>query len=453
MFLHFWRDPRGKAVNPLKGVRGLIGRVQQVGEPVDKGAFKGVVLEEFAQQERGDRTVVVVAARALLILCPRTIGLGVVGEEVELPRRRHGPEATPADVVVELQPTPAAFGCPRPPQAMISDIPAVGPNLGDLVIDEIAHLHLRLEPGVVSGLAHVMGAEVGEHGVVVRGVAFNRRRIAFEVIEVVRIGAAMPFQEIFILLLADVMDAPILAIVEHDRRPARHGIRPEILGQVVHERVPEIGQEIIMPRLPQQNVRPGSLGAVGEEPISQGSFIRIIGDDVDSFDRKLPRSVAMDFDPGVLGEGRDAVPFEELDMNGPFPGRSSLKIVSSSRVAGDVNADVRINQILPVGGDGDDGQGIAIRDRGHQVGVGPRAAGHRARLERLGPNDGELEHFPRRSLPSTAGGDGREAVGLARAAADGDWARVNGRIGGRLRAVQRVADGGAEVGHVQRQRK
>ena len=60
----------------------------------------------------------------------------------------------------------------------------------------------------------------------------------------------------------------------------------------------------------------------------------------------------MDFDPGVLGEGRDAVPFEELDMNGPFPGRSSLKIVSSSRVAGDVNADVRINQILPVGGDG-----------------------------------------------------------------------------------------------------
>src|SRR5690349_17950416 len=97
-------------------MRGQERGIHQIGEAIDKITPKIRVSDQPAQEE--GRGVVVMAVE-------RTARGKISREHVELPGRGNGPEAAPAHIVIKLQPPPPARRGVWPPEAMISNIPAV----------------------------------------------------------------------------------------------------------------------------------------------------------------------------------------------------------------------------------------------------------------------------------------------------------------------------------------
>ena len=356
MLRHFRGYHRRHLVDAIDQVRRIQGGVEQIGKAIDKLAFERVVKHERAQEiSRGG--IVVIVQR---VLGPRPVRFEVVGEHVERPRRWHRGETAEPDVIVELQPAPATAGRAGPPQPVVPDVPAVIENLGDLVVDVVGRFHERLHVRVVGRVAHVVRLEELHHRVVLLRVTGARHNVAFEIIEVVGRSVAVVSDEVGVFLFLEVMQSPILAVQENNRQPRGLGLHAELHGETLHELVAHQRQIIVLSRRPQQEVLELRARAFGKNAVAERLAALAAGAiEIKALDGEVLRRVAVNLHPGVLRQGQGAVGLEKLDVHGPFPVVAALGIVAARRVAGHVDADVRVEKICRLGGQRDDRHGVA----------------------------------------------------------------------------------------------
>ncbi len=434
VFVHFGGDG-GDHFGPAAGdVGARISGVEVVGEAHDEILAEFTICQKLAEHDGGVRLVQVAA-----------IGGGGVGEGVvlgELVVAGHVEEGeTEAEIGVIQHVAPAgvqigrrafgAVGGRRAPDAGIVAGP-VGVAEEDIRLVEV-HETVEVKAvghgGVVGGVGQVVGLDevpqVGKITAEVRvavvvhghvgegGCAVNFHLHVFGFVE-----AVVVLVIIVIKALAQVVDAPVFAIEEHQHRAAVLALHVCIFREGLQEEVANDAVAPIVAAIAQDEGAKFVKRLVGKDLVFKRAAAARV--DSDGFAGTIAGGVAVEAQTDRAAERESAVRLEKFDGAGAFPGAARLPHVVVDR---GVDADVVIKQIGLAGANGDDGEREAVgAGRIHDIGVADGWAGHGSVAEGACADHAEFENFAVGWLPALVirrarvliiGGNIRKVVGDA----------------------------------------
>ena len=267
------------------------------------------------------------------------------------------------------------------------------------------------------------------------------------------------------VLVAQVGQAPVLAVQELDHRAARLAVEVQAVEHLVDREVAEADVAPVVAGVAHAEARIRRGRQLGEQLRAEGGLaVAGAGVQLHGLLRQLHRRVAADADAGILREHHAAGFVEQLDVHRPLPGRAALEVVAGLvgpghvQVAGHIDAGGVVEQVHRVGHQRDDREEAARSHvRPHDERARGHLAGRQAGAEGARAHDRDLVDGADGQPPGVVAG--RHEVGrdrrvhrrVAGAVVDGDRARVHRRGRGGLAAVERVADGGQRVGRGQYQ--
>lgn len=103
--------------------------------------------------------------------------------------------------------------------------------MADHVVDILVDVHLSFDDLVVRGIGHVMGVGVVHHGRVAGIGPYENDAVASQQIHFLRVNAEVPGDVVLIGLLANIVDAPVLAVDENDRRAVGLNVNVHVFHQ------------------------------------------------------------------------------------------------------------------------------------------------------------------------------------------------------------------------------
>ena len=202
------------------------------------------------QQPVGIKGGVHVMGVALHELMPETLVFQKVSEEARRPFRvgptgprprgrfvNHvlaGPGRGKTLIHVEVDPAPSPIGpAIGPPELDVVAGPvALGQvDVPDLVVDVLVDVHLALDDPIGLGIGQVSGGGVVHHRAVAGIAARGDDAIAFQEVYLIRLDAKIVGAVVFIDLLPEVVNAPILAVQEEQCGPIGLNVDVHVLYQ------------------------------------------------------------------------------------------------------------------------------------------------------------------------------------------------------------------------------
>ncbi len=250
VFLNFRFNVPGHLVNDADHTIGAKSGIELVEVAVDEISSKGIVFQQFAQQESGPVRIgpVVVA------------GLGGKGQGVV------GGTVTP-DVKTEIQ----VKGEPAPPSVVLirgigivlirtqspeinviaGPVGVPGKDLSDLVIHEVFDVDTGLDMFEMPLFFHTVAPDVTDRVIIVMTITFFGPCISFEQIDIFRIHTVDPFQVMFVVSFPHIVNAPVLPVQEDDKGPVSLGVERHVPDHLLDDGVPHHGLGPVIARITQ----------------------------------------------------------------------------------------------------------------------------------------------------------------------------------------------------------